>query len=103
MLLQASVALGLLASAASADEMVSWITKEKQIALEKVLNNIGPDGSEVAGAAAGIVVASPSKSYPDCKSSLPCPVPLPGRRICHSETNTGFVHQTFTHGPATPH
>jgi glucoamylase len=31
------------------------------------LNNIGPDGSEVPGAGAGFVVASPSKANPNCK------------------------------------
>ncbi|CAN8099723.1 unnamed protein product [Discula destructiva] len=43
----------------------SFIETQRSIALQGVLNNIGPDGSEVAGASAGIVVASPSKVDPD--------------------------------------
>jgi glucoamylase len=35
--------------------------------LRGALNNIGPDGSEVPGAGAGFVVASPSKANPNCK------------------------------------
>ncbi|KAK9422220.1 putative Glycosyl hydrolase, family 15 [Seiridium unicorne] len=42
-----------------------FIETEKPIALQGVLNNIGPDGSLVEGASAGIVVASPSKVDPD--------------------------------------
>lgn len=43
-----------------------WLEAQEQIALDGVLANIGPNGSKVEGAAAGIVVASPSKSEPDC-------------------------------------
>ncbi|KAK2796494.1 hypothetical protein FQN50_009539 [Emmonsiellopsis sp. PD_5] len=42
-----------------------FIAAESPIAYQGVLNNIGPDGSGAAGAAAGISVASPSKSDPD--------------------------------------
>lgn len=44
-----------------------FVTAEKKIALQGVLNNIGPDGSRVPGAGAGFVVASPSKVDPDCE------------------------------------
>ena len=44
----------------------AFIEKQTPIAKQGVLNNIGPNGSLVEGAAAGIVVASPSKSNPDC-------------------------------------
>lgn len=44
----------------------TFISTESPIAYAGVLANIGDDGSKVAGAAAGIVVASPSKSEPDC-------------------------------------
>ncbi|KAH8200048.1 hypothetical protein TruAng_005770 [Truncatella angustata] len=43
----------------------AFVQTEQPIALQGVLNNIGPDGSKVEGASAGIVVASPSKSDPD--------------------------------------
>ncbi|KAE8153431.1 Six-hairpin glycosidase-like protein [Aspergillus avenaceus] len=43
----------------------AFIEKETPIAKQGVLNNIGADGESVEGAAAGIVVASPSKSDPD--------------------------------------
>lgn len=46
----------------------SFVSTERTIALEGALNNIGPDGSEAAGAGAGFVVASPSKANPNCKS-----------------------------------
>lgn len=44
-----------------------FISLEKPIALEGILANIGPDGARVPGAESGIVVASPSKSDPNCK------------------------------------
>lgn len=48
------------------DGIDSFIDTETPIAYAGVLANIGDDGSKVAGAAAGVVVASPSKSSPDC-------------------------------------
>jgi len=45
----------------------SYIETETPIAWEKLLCNIGPDGCAVSGAAAGAVIASPSKSDPDCE------------------------------------
>lgn len=44
-----------------------FVATEKKIALQGVLNNIGPDGSKVAGAG-NYVVASPSKVDPDCET-----------------------------------
>lgn len=52
-----------------------FIASEGPIALQGVLNNIGAAGSKVAGAAPGLVVASPSKSNPDCKYALPFKYP----------------------------
>lgn len=49
-------------------DLTSYVAQEKAISLQGVLNNIGPDGSQVAGAGP-YVVASPSKVDPDCKSS----------------------------------
>lgn len=53
----------------------AFIAAERKIALQGVLNNIGPNGSAVPGAHAGYVVASPSKDNPNCKadkSLIPC-------------------------------
>lgn len=47
----------------------AFIAAERPIALQGALNNIGPNGSQAEGAAAGYVVASPSKANPDCKTS----------------------------------
>ncbi|KFZ23642.1 hypothetical protein V502_01878 [Pseudogymnoascus sp. VKM F-4520 (FW-2644)] len=43
----------------------SFITSQRPIALAGVLSNIGPDGSKSSGAAAGIVISSPSTTNPD--------------------------------------
>lgn len=51
------------------DELDDFITKQREISITGVLANIGADGSKASGAAAGAVVASPSKSNPDCKCS----------------------------------
>ena len=48
-------------------DLDSFVTSERAIALDGVLANIGPDGSKAPGAAAGYVVASPSKTDPPCK------------------------------------
>ena len=45
--------------------MGEFISKQSPISLEGILKNIGADGSEVDGANAGIVVASPSKKDPN--------------------------------------
>lgn len=44
----------------------SFVQSESTVALQGVLNNIGANGSSVPGASAGVVVASPSQSNPDC-------------------------------------
>ena len=49
-----------------ARDLTSFVASERAIALQGALNNIGPDGSEVPGAGAGFVVASPSKANPNC-------------------------------------
>jgi glucoamylase len=48
----------------------SWIAQESPFALEGILANIGSSGSQVSGAASGIVIASPSKSNPDCMFNI---------------------------------
>ncbi|KAI9641743.1 hypothetical protein NHQ30_009599 [Ciborinia camelliae] len=50
--------------AANDSNVNSFITSERKIALQGVLNNIGPDGSKVKGAG-NYVIASPSKYLPD--------------------------------------
>jgi len=45
----------------------SFVATESPIALTKLLCNIGASGCAASGAASGVVVASPSKSNPDCK------------------------------------
>lgn len=45
-----------------------FIQSESTASLQGVLNNIGANGTGAAGASSGIVVASPSKSNPDCQS-----------------------------------
>lgn len=47
----------------------TWTSSESTIAINDVLANIGSDGSKVSGAAAGVVVASPSQSNPNCELS----------------------------------
>lgn len=49
------------------DALASFIASETPIALQGILDNIGPDGKKVAGAGSGLVIASPSKVEPDCK------------------------------------
>ena len=49
----------------------SFITTETPIALNNLLCNIGSSGCRASGASAGAVVASPSKSDPNCKWKLP--------------------------------
>lgn len=60
-----ALALGARAAWPQDVDLNSFVATEKAIALQGALNNIGPNGSEVAGAAAGFVVASPSKANPN--------------------------------------
>ena len=46
----------------------SFIAAERPVALQGILDNIGASGEKVEGAAAGLVIASPSKSNPNCKA-----------------------------------
>lgn len=52
------------------EQLLSFIAKERPVALKGILDNIGGGGSKVAGAASGLVIASPSKADPDCKQTL---------------------------------
>lgn len=51
-------------------DLEDFIARQSEISIAGVLANIGPDGSEVVGIPAGVVVASPSRSDPDCAPSL---------------------------------
>ena len=53
----------------------SFLATEKPIALQNLLCNIGASGCRASGASAGIVVASPDKSNPDCKMHRHVPSP----------------------------
>lgn len=44
----------------------AWLASGSSVSLQGVLANIGANGAKAQGAAAGVVVASPSKSNPDC-------------------------------------
>jgi glucoamylase len=50
----------------------SFIATESPIALADMLCNIGSTGACASGASSGIVVASPDRTSPNCKS-LPTP------------------------------
>jgi glucoamylase len=43
-----------------------FVKSQVAVSIKGVLANIGADGSKAQGASAGIVVASPSRSNPDC-------------------------------------
>jgi glucoamylase len=66
-----ALALGSTAFAAQpilgrATSLDAWLSTEASISRQAILNNIGADGQWVPGAASGVVIASPSKSDPDC-------------------------------------
>lgn len=57
-------------------DLDSWIATQGPTSLTKLLCNIGSDGCSASGAASGAVVASPSKSSPDCNYSEPSLIDL---------------------------
>jgi glucoamylase len=46
-----------------------FIQNQVAVSINGILANIGPDGTKAPGASAGILIASPSRSDPDCKPS----------------------------------
>lgn len=50
--------------------LTSFIASEIPLSLKGILDNIGPNGTKVPGAASGLVIASPSKADPNCKLSV---------------------------------
>lgn len=61
---QASPLVGLESRQATID---AFIQAQSTISINGVLANIGGGGNKAPGVPAGIVVASPSRSNPDCK------------------------------------
>ena len=49
------------------DPLESFIASETPKSLKGILDNIGPNGIQVEGAASGLVIASPSRVDPDCR------------------------------------
>ena len=47
-------------------DLSSWLSTEKGVALQGILNNVGSNGALVPGASSGVVVASPSTVNPNC-------------------------------------
>lgn len=84
---------GACSSLGDAWELEKYIKTERVIALQGVLDNIGPNGVKVPGAGRGIVIASPSKANPDCKG--PTKTHQRGKGLIDSL-------QTSTPGPAMP-
>jgi hypothetical protein len=64
------VGFGLSTAVIAQDSLDTWLERQVPYSLQGVLDNIGPDGAKVSGSHAGIVVASPSKSEPDCKAAI---------------------------------
>jgi glucoamylase len=48
-------------------ELDTWITNESPIAYSGILANFGASGAKAYGAASGVLLASPSKTNPDCE------------------------------------
>jgi hypothetical protein len=67
------LALAWLMSRCWAAGLDAFIAREREIALQGALDNIGPNGAKVPGAHAGLVVASPSKVNPNCASPMANP------------------------------
>lgn len=88
----------------SDSDIDSFIASEGPIAYKGVLSNIGSAGAGASGASAGIVVASPSKTDPDCESF---PTSSPQWRSIISPLAIRFLlltnpsSQISTPGPAT--
>lgn len=56
-------------SLAQGNDLSDFVGWETNIALQKLLCNIGPDGCEAKKAKPGVVIASPSTEDPNCKQS----------------------------------
>jgi hypothetical protein len=54
-----------------------FINVQRQRSMTGVRDNLGPVGAKAPGAPGGILVASPSRSDPNCTRPSSCPVILP--------------------------
>ena len=54
------------------NRLANFIASETPRSLQGIVDNIGPNGGKVAGAGSGLVIASPSKTDPNCKLSESC-------------------------------
>lgn len=84
-----------------ARDLESFIAKEREVAYQGVLANIGANGAKVAGASAGLVIASPDKEDPDCTffqqcSSLIWFMANGVRRLLYMDTRCCSHHEDFS-------
>lgn len=49
----------------TASDLGAWLHSEEEVATERLLANLAPDGVKAKGAAPGSVIASPSKGEPN--------------------------------------
>jgi len=53
----------------------TWLQEEERIALDRLLRNVSPGGSNAPNAVPGTIIASPSREYPDyyyqCSTIMP--------------------------------
>lgn len=71
------------------DPLASFIASETPRSLKGILDNVGPNGTQVEGAASGLVIASPSKIDPDC-TLLDFPI-----LDCTAREKYGFTRTAF--------
>lgn len=50
-----------------ANNLDTFVEKQRSISLQGVLKNTGPNGSRAPGAGAGVIIASPSTVNPNCE------------------------------------
>jgi len=76
-------------------DLSSFVALERAIAIQGVLNNIGPDGSKAPGAGPGYIIASPSRDDPPCKYSSHVKIEsrLTDVRFLHMDSGLCIDHQ----------
>lgn len=68
-------------------DLEAFIERQSQVSIDGVLANIGADGSQANDVPPGVVVASPSRSDPDCMCPFPqSRYPLTCTRLVHMDT-----------------
>ena len=57
----------------------TWLQEEERMALNRLLRNVSPGGSNAPDAAPGTIIASPSREHPDyyyqCSTTVPSSSP----------------------------